>query len=936
VPTPSGDEHSLIWIDLSDPAAPSYEIKTGGSYTSPATLSPSESATGLVLADVWAPFGAADISDCVIANRDLIKINSEPSNLWWNASTMRVAKGSGVYRSVITWSGLKIVGITPNSDSRRAICSFVTAAGSPITTDANSQRYAIVFVRSKTSWSDPYEPLVVEVAYADDDPETGADGYNAELVGNDDGGFSASSNKDEFPYRPNLDGALIIAIHDRNEDTVVYCGVGAAPGGFGLVDGQMENTIASIESTAYGTSESGNVIDIDDLITNIATLKDATLNDAYSSMGGATGSGRIIEVERLPVELRHSQYDGEYDMYDQWSAAQKIWLDSEEDGVVTRVPKAIDVFTKNTSKGERFLHARRPALIDGDSCILGNLTLVNGGSRIEISSIGSVNAASVFNEYLETGTYRVLTNFLLEIQENLSGRAVGNVFRLGLDITNDVFYLISEDTGLPVAPSALTSITYPKTCTGTATLWEVHANMGFENATLNNVVIADEIYGPLTLPARSRLVQNGLVQRQEASDVMQHEDSAIVMASLGRGVVSQVVSAATFGAYSGNRRMYSDGLIILTASVSSGNPIEVKVWKADGALIGTITTSANATSNDVGYVSCIKEDMSTYVAVPVGRVVEYFYVDTINSQISSLGSTNYGNGTSDEARVSIPITKDRFWIGGSYSTSTIVHNLELHSLATGSVVQRYRVGKTSLASIFGNGLATNGRNLVALAIHSMVANTSIVECLNMNGDGTIPAPGVGSYMWTGTTFYKNDWNNDLTVPLRVAIGSKDILVYGTNGGLQIVVDRYPVHTSTALLDTTPSSINFVPTASKDIVVDTNLTINAFAFAVSDDDELVMLGRDAQVSPTTQEYSVAYIMEPKTLDVNWGSLYSAVTYDKLNVVAAACCDGASIYFLDDPTSSGQASIKRMDVIEGQRIAFRPSKNSSMKRSVIYGK
>lgn len=575
-------------------------------------------------------------------------------------------------------------------------------------------------------------------------------------------------------------------------------------------------------------------------------------------------------------------------------------------------------------------------MIDADSCILGNLTLINGGSRIEISSIGTVNSTSVFNEYKEHGTYNILTRFVLEIAENLSGRLTGNVFRLGLDITNNVFYLISEDTGLPVLPAQLTATTYPKTCTGTATLWELHANMGFEGASLKNVLVSEEIYGSVGNPARGRLVQSGLVQRKEASDVMDHEDSAIIMSSLGRGVVSQVVSAATFGGYAGNRRMYSDGFIILTATVSSGNPIEVKAWKADGALIGTITTSANATSNDVGYISCIKNKMATYVAVPVGRRVEYFYIDTINSRILSLGFTNYGDGTSDEARVSIPITEDRFWIGGSYSTSTIVHNLELHSLATGTVVQRYRVGKTNLASIFGNGLATNGRNLVALAIHSMVANTSIVECLNINADGSIPSPSVGSYMWTGTTFYKNDWNNDLTVPLKVAMTSKDILVYGTNGGLQVVVDRYPVHTSTALLDTTPASINFVPTVSKDIVVDINLTINAFVFASSDDDELVMLGRDAPITPGTQEYSVAYIMEPKTLDVNWGGLYSAVTYDKLNVVAAACCDGASIYFLDDPTSSGQASIKRMDVIEGQRVAFRPSRSSSMKRSVIYGK
>lgn len=936
VPTPVGDEHNLIWVDLSDPATPSYKIKTGGSYTAPITLSPSESATGLVLADVWAPFGAIDITDCVIANRDLIKINAEPSNLWWNANTLRVAKGSGSYRSIITWDDLKIVGITPNSESRKAICSFVTAAGSPLTTDVNGQRYAIVFVRSKTSWSDPYEALVVEVAYADDDPETGADAYNAELVGNDDGGFSASSSKDEFPYRPNLDGAVIIAIHDRNEDTVVYCGVGAAPGGFGLVDGQMENTIASIESTAYGTSESGNVIDIDDLITNITTLKDATLNDAYSSMGGATGSGRVIEVDRLPVEFRHSQYDGQYDMYDQWSAAQKTWMDSNEDGVVNRAPKALDVFTKNTAKGERFLHARRPAVVDSNSCILGNATLINGGSRIEISSLGSITTSSVFNQYAEQGSYKVYSDLLVEIQEDLSGRAVGNVFRLAVDFANDVFYLVSEDTLATVTPGTLTSITYPKTCTGTVTVWDVHANMGFEGSSLQNVMVTGQLSGPGSRPAKASFVQSSAVSRSLASDVMGHEDSSIIKASFARGYVSTIVSSGAFGGYTGNRRMYSDGMILLTASVSSGNPIEVKVWKSSGELIGTITTLGNATSNDVGYVSCTKDIQSTYVAVPVGRVVEYYAVDTINSYISYLGSTNYGDGATDEARVCIPATKDRFWIGGSYSVSTSAHNLELQSLISGSVVQRYRVGKTSLASVYGHGLKSNGQNMVALAIHSMVPNTSIVDCVNLNSDGTIPSPGVGSYEWVGSSFYKSDWNNDLTNPLMVAITSEDILVYGTDGGNQIVVDRYPVYTSTARLDTTPTAIDFVPTKSIDIDVDTGLTINALVFDANDDGELVMIGRDAQSSPTTQEYSVAYVMDPKTLEVKWRGLYSAVTYDKMNVVGAACCDGVSMYFLDDPTSSGSASIKRMDTINGQRIAHRPSRNSTIKRNLIYGK
>lgn len=937
IPTPVADEHNLVWIDFADPLAPTYGLKTGGTWNSPVELSPSESAYGLVLANVWVPSAATGISDCIIQNVDLEKIDDKPHNLVWNAQLFRITKGAGSYRSILTWNDLSIVGITPNDVSRKSIQTYVSEVASPLTTDEKIQRYAIVIARSRTGWNDLSEVISLEVVYSDDDPELGSGGLNEELVGNDDGGFVASSSKDSYPYRPNLDGAVIIAIHDRNADTVVYCGVGAAPGGFGLVNGQMENTIAEITSTVYGTSESGTSVDIDNLITNIAVIKTAGLDDAYDAMGDSVGGGRVVEVDRLPIELRHSQYDGSRAMYDRWSNALRVKLDSDEDGLVTRVPKAIDIYTKNDDKGERFFYSRRPATVSSLTCVSGNVTLTDGGTRVELATIGSITTTDVRNTYGSLGSVIFPERHVIEIAELLDGRASGDIFKIGVDFLNDVFFLIDEDTDADVLPVQLVSTSFPKVCTGTATLWEAHADMGFEQSKLKNLTVSGTATGPSSLPMRSIAIQSSEIDRKLSSDVMVHEDSAIMKSSLGLGRVTQIVSSATFGGYSGNRRMFTDGFLVLTTTFTSGAPIEVKVWDSAGNLIGTITTAANATSNDVGHSCCIRNVDTTYVAVPTGRMVEYFEVDSINSSITSLGSINYGDGATDEARVAIPITSDRFWIGGSHSTFTFNHNIELHSLGTGSVVQIYRIGKNALSTVYGGGLYSNGRILSALAIHGSTVDISTVECISLNRDGTITFGGSGSYESMGTTFFKNDWNNDLYNPLGVTLTESDLLVYGSNiGGDTIYVERHPIYTSITQIGTPPSSVDVVATKVLEVITTTGFTLNTRTFCGLDDGNLLMMGAEVAIAAGTPENSAAYIIDPKTMEIKWAGLFSQNLYQKLKVVAPGCCDGISAYFLDDPTSSGSASIKRIDLREGPCVGFIPSVNNTMKRSVVYGK
>jgi hypothetical protein len=937
IPSPTGEEHNLVWVDFANPLVPLYKIKGGGGFGTPVELSPAESATGLILANIFVPTGATNSSQCVIANVDYENINTKSPNLYWNADTIRVSKGTGVYRTIVTWDNLVVVGITPNDPNRKSIQKYVDNSTSPRTSAESGQRYAIIIARSNKEWSDPDEPITLEIVYSDSDPELGSSWYNMDLSGNDDGSFVASSSKDSFPYRPNLAGIVIIAIHNRDTDAVVYCGVGTAPGGFGLVNGQMENTVRTLTSSVYGTSTSGNSVNIDSLITNIAVIKSATLDSAYDAMDvSGDGQGRVINVDRLPVEIRHSQYDGEYAMYDNWSSAISIRLDSNEDGSVIRVPKAIDVSTLNPDKGERFLYARKPTRVGNLTCIGGNTTLINAGSRVTMVSIGSIVPADFMAQYRLIGSKIAEERFTLEIAENLSGRPSGNVFKLGIDYEDDVFFLISEDTGTNVTPADLGAISYPKVCTGNVTMWESHCDMGFEFSRIRNLRVSGEISGNAGNLARASTVQSSLAKVVQASNVMLNEDSAIINSSAGLGVISELASSATHGGYSGNRRVYSDGFVVITASFTSGNPIEVKAWTHEGGLLGTFSTLFNATSNNVGNIACIRNRDFTIIAVPTGRRVEFHRLDSINSRIDYLGAVHYGDGATDEARIAVPVTKDRFWIGGSHSSFTGNHNVELHSSDSLTVIDIYRVGKNSLSSVGGGGVAFNGKTMAVLAIHSSTPGISTVECLNLNKDGSIARISSGSFEATKTTFFKNDWNDTLSVPLRVAITDSDLVVLGGDGTVARWLERHPIYTSMSRLDSTPAIVDVTATKILELIVQPGFTINTLVFAGMDDGRIAILGMEVPSGPGSAEYAAAYVIDPKSMEIVWGTTWSSILYDMVMPVAAGGSDGISIVFLNDPTSSGSASIDRLDLVIGPCVGYVPSRNSLMKRSLVYGK
>lgn len=937
VPSPVADEHHLIWVDVSDPANPSFEIKSGGIPGLPAALSPSEEATGLVLADIWVPTGAVDITDCIISNRDLIDIGDRGFDAHWLADKLVVSDNAGNTR--VTYTNVKISVVMRNSESRKSNIFFLS--GTNVVVDdssADNNRFSVICVRSNSRFSDPLEALQMEIIHMDDDPEVGSDAFNDELVGNDDGNFAVATDKDAFPYRPNLEGLYILAIHDRTAGIVQYLGYGTTPEGSGVVGGVLDNVVNTITSTAYSTSESGNSVNIDDVITNISTIRSADMTDVYNSMGiGSSGSGRTMEVTRGPLEIRHSGYDSFYASNDNFVAAQRFKLDSDDDGVLDKSPVAVDIYTNNQSKGERALVLRRPATVDSDVCFNGNATLVNAVSRVEVAALDAISTASFFNQFTNTANDRA-AEYILEIEEDLAGRASGAIFRIGVDLDNDVFYLINLDTGATVLPAELSTTVFPKTCTGTVTLWETHIDAGFESTKIRNLEVSESITGLSGRPAKT-FATSLPIDRSDMDSNMKHGETSIVKTSSGRGAYTQVISSGTFGSYAGNVRMYSDGVVLITAGFTSGNPIAVSVWNIDtGAQICTFSTSQNATSNNVGYLSCIRDNDLNIIAVPVGRRVEYFGVDTLNGTFFAAGSINYGDGATDECRVCVPVNYDRFWVGGSHSSDVTAHNMELHSITTSNVVARYRVGKNALTTVNGDGLKFNGSNLVALGIHGTTADISTLASINLNSDGTMAQVSSGSFFANRETFFKNSWSDYIIAPTKVACTDDAIIVYGTDSSDMAVLERYPMQSAFGRLGITPLTITYTPTHH--VVLDVDPSVGTLTsspprvFDTTDDNSIVLVANDVATGVDPAEYAMTYIFSDKDLSVKWGALYSRVTFSKLNVVAGGACDGASVYFGDDAASSGAATIYRMDTSNGSKLGHMCSRGGLVKRSVVY--
>lgn len=938
VPSPSGDDHHLIWVDASDPDNVSFEIKSGGSFTSPVALSPAEEADGLVLADIWVPWGASDISDCIIVNRDLVDINSRGFDANWTASKFVVSENAGDTR--VTYTGVTLNVITKDAESRKSGVFYLYGTDVVVDdTSTNNAKYTVICLRSDSGFSDTNDPIKLSIIHMDDDPETGSDAYNAELVGNDDGGFSGATNKDAYPYRPNLDGLYVLAVHDKILNVVRYNGYGTVPEGKGIVNGVLNNVVNEVTSTAYGTTAEGNSIDIDDVITNMSTLRNASLGDAYNSMGiGSNGSGRVVDINRQPIELRHTNYDGFYTSYDNWMAAFRVKMDADDDGIVDAGPVAMDVYTNNIAKGERALLLRRPATISGNTCFNDNVTLIDASTRVEVSAIGGISTTNFLNELgLAAGT--TSKSYILEVEEDLAGRASGAIFSLGFDVANDVFYLIDIDTGLDVDPSDLSSTVFPKTCTGTATLWDVHVNVGFDGAKFKSLEVTNSITGPSGRGAKINAV-NLEVSRYAACKSSTHGETVITKTSNGRGAYTQVCTTALYGANSGNHRMYSDGSVVVTASFTSGNPISVKMWNGEGGLITSFSTSGNATSNNVGYLSCIRDEDSIVIAVPVGRVMEYFVVDPINNDYYSAGSINYGNGSSDECRVCVPVGYDKFWVGGSYSSFSAVHNMELHNITSSSVVQVFRLGKNSNISLFGGGLKFNGGNLVGLGIHSVTPASGTVAALNLNGDGQIAQEGSGSsFAQSQSTFYKNSWVDHIVEPLKVTATDEDVIVYGYDASGFGVIERYPMFKQFGLLSTTPLTITATPTHYLKLDVDPalgNLTAGSTVFDTTDDNDLVLMANDIALAGGTNTYSLTYILKGSDLNIRWGKLMARSASTGVVFTGNGCVDGASAFALLD-NGAGLASIYRIDLSNGSRLGYVCGKDagSLAKRSVVYG-
>ncbi len=159
-------------------------------------------------------------------------------------------------------------------------------------------------------------------------------------------------------------------------------------------------------------------------------------------------------------------------------------------------------------------------------------------------------------------------------------------------------------------------------------------------------------------------------------------------------------------------------------------------------------------------------------------------------------------------------------------------------------------------------------------------------------------------------------------------------MYGAGAGEMTYIERYPLVIKAGILDTSPSSQPYAPTHSLELEEDTELRWSAYVFSALDNGKVVFVGRDTTIGVGTPECSVLMVLDGRDLSIDLINIYSRVTYPKVRPVIMGCGDGASVYFGDDPSSSGQATIVRVDFDVRTRLASRPVSNSLTKRSLVY--
>lgn len=644
-PVDATGDHHLIWLDISSGSA-EYSVKTG-TFAAPATLSPSEQESGVILADVYIPNGATSINDSsvTISNRPHVRSNEELTHLAgrhldFTCQKAKVTNSTTVY--TLHLLGAKMIALNPFRGASGTLDRAPLIVHTIISNDSSADYvggyevevdvagssdddYILFYTREPEDWVNNSLPVRVYGLSFSSASGNFSEADLQQLIGN-----SGDPVSEIFPHRSDLANISVIAIVDVDNSAVIMP-KWTMEVGTEYENGSLNTYTQSLSSTAYGTGPvtpgGAGDIDLDDIISNASKLSAATLDTAYDGFGAAAaqGSGYQINVDRQPITASSLNNDDTEGGRDKFRSTFRVRInedgfdDAEYEETAFEALYLTESF--NGPSERRVVSTIEPANINGKLVLLSSDTWsLDGGGRVVPTTLGTLSINDFYSEY---GFYfwEEMANDLL-ISFSGTGEACDDkLYRLKWDGSASNFYI--EDTDASPGTTAL-SADFPTLPTSlTSTIWESIVSIAPARTRLNNV----EIRGTLRGPASQELVldEDTMIKSSyELADFISRSrdgDTAIA------GRLDSRCSVSTLVGTNARPIISTDGVYVYQLQRTiAGSPVSVSLYSCkDGTFVKTIASSAN--SSDVAEGLCCAWE-GAYLWIAFDDVVELWNVDT--------------------------------------------------------------------------------------------------------------------------------------------------------------------------------------------------------------------------------------------------------------------------------------------------------------------
>ncbi len=684
---PGADEHHLIYVTY-DPdvdTQPQYQIKEG-TFASPATLTPTEASNGFVIADVWLPSTAADITDAVINNRDTIELQQSLVEFLGVQKALSFKRtqiedaGAGIYRlhfdnmRLLTLSQKKGVDATPTQfpfvthTLDTATTSTIYGGGGDDyeveydTSGSPSDTYVFFYVVEPQDYTSNATLTVNAIGHSETDTQASLANL-AELLGDDDGSFT---NQDYHPYRPDLKNTFIIAVLDVTNGWVHYANGIAMPIGEEFADGNYLHYVQTLSSTVYGTgpiSPTSGDVDVDSVFDNISVLHAGTLDDVYDSFetGSAAGAGRSATIDAGAIDLsKVVDITPLAASGDQFWSTLRIGLDTTSTGDADAEERAIDVYT-DEADSKRLALSQRRVFNHSTNGLMQSvpITLTDTGGQVQVTDATGTPDLPTVTEWRDDHTNDVhASRRLVTFPTFTGGDAQYKAYFLKFDVAGDYFYLETVDGVQDIDLTYNNDFNFAGTIDTDMTIWEDFVQLG-QNSIVQNLEIQGNLEGAGNSVLISNMLFSGYGNTQDfiegaTEGEFQTSGGDIGIVNEGWEHIGNERSGKSVGTLSAEsteaaqlNNLFCDGryIYLVNSHPGGGATVDVEIWNTnDSSQVTTITSTYNVTVQNVAIAANGEELVIAYQDdTNGGLAVELFDI----SAGTNSWSVNVGNGVFD-------------------------------------------------------------------------------------------------------------------------------------------------------------------------------------------------------------------------------------------------------------------------------------------------